>query len=349
MTDDSTPKRSLDTPYAHLTPDFVLDALDAVGLRGDGRLLQLNSYENRVFQVFLEDGTVVVPKFYRPGRWSDAQILEEHCFAAELRDAEIPIVAPLALSAAPVDGLTPLLLGDPPTLAKLVHEGTEYRYSVTPRQSGREPSTESREHLSWIGRFIGRMHAVGTTKPFKHRLSLDVATFGWQALAWLREQDIVPPDALDAWNRQAQTALQLAEDAFRRVAPTVLRIHGDCHLGNLLWTDNGPHFVDLDDAMNGPAIQDLWMLLSPDDATRRMEVQALLAGYEDFMAFDDRELALVEPLRTLRLVHHSAWIARRWDDPAFPAAFPWFGEPAYWQQQTQQLCEQQRAMEQTHL
>lgn len=343
MTDHHASQPPDDTPYAHLTPGFVLDALDAVCLRGDGRLLQLNSYENRVFQVFLEDGGVVVAKFYRPGRWSDDQILEEHAFAIELAEAEIPVVAPMSLQR--TDAATPLtLLGSPNTLAKLGHEGTEYRFSVTRRQAGREPSTESMEYLAWIGRFIGRIHAVGSRQPFRHRLALDVKTFGWSAAEWLLGQSVVPPDARNAWETTVRSALSMAEDAFRRVSPAHIRLHGDCHLGNLLWTDAGPHFVDLDDAVNGPAIQDIWMLLSPDEATRRRELDALIGGYEHFRPFDDAELALIEPLRTLRLVHHSAWIARRWHDPAFPQAFPWFGEPAYWQQQTQLLREQQEAM-----
>lgn len=331
---------SIQTPFAGLTPDVVLDALDIVGLRGDGRLLQLNSYENRVFQVFLEDGNVVVPKFYRPGRWSDEQILEEHRFTAELAAAEVPVVAPLEL--APFDSAISLTIaGNPPTLAK----ACGHRYAVSPRRSGRAPSLESMAHLEWIGRFIGRMHSVGASKPFEHRLSLSVATLGRASRDWICESDLLPPDIRATWTGIVDEALDLADAAFERAAPTrSLRLHGDCHLNNLLWTDDGPHFVDLDDAMNGPAIQDLWMMLSGESDAHREQMRALLSGYESFMEFDDRELGLIEALRTLRLVHHSAWLAKRWNDPAFPPAFPWFGGAAYWRQQAQILQEQIIAM-----
>lgn len=333
-----------DTPYATLTPAAVLDALDSVGLRGDGRLLQLNSYENRVFQVFLEDGNVVVTKFYRPGRWSDAQILEEHGFAAELAAAEVPVIAPLVLHDAGAS-LRPVLAGDPATLATVELDGVSYRFAVAPRRSGRAPSLETAEPLEWIGRFIGRMHAVGARAPFRHRHTLSVDEFGRAPRDWLCENDIVPPEALPAWMQAVDRVLALVQAAFDRVGPVRhIRLHGDCHIGNLLWTEAGPHFVDLDDALNGPAVQDLWMLLSGDEATARWQLRALLSGYEQFTDFDDRELALLEPLRGLRLIHHSAWIARRWNDPAFPIAFPWFGGAAYWQQQTQLLREQEAAL-----
>lgn len=332
---------SIQTPYADLTPGVVLDALDAVGLHGDGRLLQLNSYENRVFQVFLEDGTVVVPKFYRPHRWTDEQILEEHRFAAQLAAAEVPVVAPLVLSATADAHLPVTLHGNPPTLAK----AGSHRYVVSPRRSGRAPSLESMAHLEWIGRFIGRMHAVGAAEPFRHRLTLSVTTLGQSSREWICNSGLLPPDARQAWTSVADEALDLAQTAFDRVAPTrTLRLHGDCHLNNLLWTDEGPHFVDLDDAMNGPAVQDLWMMLSGDPVSNRQQLRAILVGYESFMEFDDAELGLIEALRTLRLIHHSAWLAKRWDDPAFPPAFPWFGGVSYWQQQTQVLREQIAAM-----
>lgn len=328
-------------PYATLTPAGVLDALDSVGLRGDGRLLQLNSYENRVFQVFLEDGSVVVAKFYRPERWSDAQILEEHRFAAELAADEVPIVAPLVLAATPDGLVTAQLSGEPPTLATVELDGSVQRVAVAPRRSGRAPPLESPEALEWIGRFIGRMHAVGARSRFETRLTMDLATFGQAPRDWLVEHDVVPPDAAPAWKAAVDALLGDIAEAFERAGTLrPLRLHGDFHVGNLLWTDAGPHFVDLDDAVEGPAVQDLWMLLSGDDTAARDQLRHLLTGYEQFMDFDDRELALVEPLRGLRLVHHSAWLARRWEDPAFPAAFPWFGGAAYWQQQTQLLNEQ---------
>jgi len=329
------------TPFAGLTPAVVLDSLDAVGLRGDGRLLQLNSYENRVFQVFLEDASVVVAKFYRPARWSDEQILEEHSFATELVAAEVPVVAPLVLHQASDPLLPATLIGNPPTLAS----AGGHRFAVSPRRSGRAPSLESMEQLEWIGRFIGRMHAVGSVRPFQHRISLTVDTIGRAARDWIVQSQLLPPDAQPLWIAAADECLDLAAAAFERAGDIrSIRLHGDCHLNNVLWTDAGPHFVDLDDAMNGPAIQDLWMLLAGDKSTYRHQVDALLRGYETMMEFDDRELSLIESLRALRIVHHSAWLARRWDDPAFPAAFPWFGQAAYWQQQTQILREQVGAM-----
>ena len=330
-----------ETPFADLTPQAVLDALDAVGLAGDGRMIQLNSYENRVFQVFLESGEVVVPKFYRPGRWSDAQILEEHAFAAELAASEIPVVAPLVLAAAQPPREPVTLMGEPPTLARVLGQ----RVGVSPRRSGRAPELEDAGTLEWIGRFIGRMHAVGATRRFEHRGSLDIATFGSGARDYLLAHDWVPPEALPGWRAAIDNALGEVQRAFDGLTELrTLRLHGDCHPGNILWSDAGPHFVDLDDALMGPAVQDLWMLLSGDRASMTRQLGAVLAGYEDFMDFDWRELRLVEPLRTLRLIHHSAWIARRWSDPAFPAAFPWFGGSAYWGQQTIQLNEQVDAM-----
>jgi len=333
------------TPYAGLGPDGVLDALDAVGLRGDGRLIQLNSYENRVFQVFLEDGRVVVAKFYRPGRWSDAQILEEHSYTVELAAQEIPVAAPWPLALDPQSMHAERLSLCGPTLAQLRLDEGDYRFSVTPRMAGRAPELEDPATLEWIGRFLGRLHAVGATGRFAHRQTMDLATFGTGPRDWLLEHGDIPPDCLPAWQRATEAALAAAAELFAQVGTArTLRLHGDCHPGNILWTDAGPHFVDLDDAVNGPATQDLWMLLSGDRASRSRQLAALLDGYEQFMDFDWRELRLVEALRTLRIVHHSAWLARRWDDPAFPVAFPWFASPSYWADQTTRLNEQLDAM-----
>lgn len=330
---------SASRPYDGLTPHEVLDALDAAGLRGDGRILQLNSYENRVFQVHLEDGRIVVAKFYRAGRWSDAQILEEHAFARELAEAEVPAVAPLTLEAL-TDDVT--LAGDPPTLA---HRGP-WRYAASPRCGGRSPEVEQPEVLEWIGRFLARLHEVGARRPFAHRLRVDGSTQARAALQWLLTHDVLPPAALGGWRRAAEAALDAVDAAFARLSDLpLLRLHGDCHIGNLLWTPEGPHFVDLDDAVTGPAVQDLWMLLGGDRQEMQAQLGALLDGYETMRDFDRRELALIEPLRTLRLIQHSAWIARRWDDPAFPIAFPSFESPAYWDQQATQLREQLDAME----
>jgi len=335
------------TPYAGLRPDLVLDALDSVGLRGDGRLLQLNSYENRVFQVFLEDGGAVVAKFYRPGRWTDAQILEEHEFSAELAAEEIPVVAPCVLSRDEATPLSATLHGEPPTLAQVHTAHGSYRFAVAERRAGRAPPLESRAHLEWIGRFIGRMHRVGSRRPFAFRKTLSVTDLGWASRDWICEHEVVPSHAATPWKQACDEALALAQTAFDRAGPlNMIRLHGDCHAGNVLWSDDGPHFVDLDDAMNGPAIQDLWMLLGGDAGESQAQLRALLAGYEAFMDFDDRELALVEPLRTLRIVHYGAWLAKRWNDPAFPAAFPWFKDTLYWEQQAQLLREQAQRLRQ---
>jgi Ser/Thr protein kinase RdoA (MazF antagonist) len=318
--------------YAGLTPDFVLDALDGVGLRGDGRLLQLNSYENRVFQIYLEDGRVVVAKFYRPRRWSDAQILEEHAFALELAAAEVPMVPPLDLGGR--------------TLVPIEREGIRHRFAVSERHAGRSPELDDPEVLQWLGRFIGRLHAVGAQRPFAHRRRLDVATFGEAPRALLLEDDMIGDAQRPGWQAMCDAALDAVRSAFDAAgALETLRLHGDCHPGNLLWRpEEGPHFVDLDDACTGPAVQDLWMLLSGDRDSMAGQMRWLLDGYRAFMPFDMRELALIEPLRTLRMIHHSAWIAERWADPAFPAAFPWFGTAAYWSQQTTQLREQLEAI-----
>ena len=314
-------------PYAGLTPDAILDALATVGFEGDGRLLAMNSYENRVYQVWLDDGRVVVAKFYRPQRWSDEQILEEHGFALELAAEEVPVVPPLA-----VDGAT------------LFRSG-EHRFAVFPRRGGRTPEFDDPSVLEWVGRFVGRIHMVGARKPFAARASIGIERLGREPVAFLLAADLVPPTLRPAWRAAVDQALEAVVAAFDRVGTTrSLRLHGDCHVGNVLWTDDGPHFVDLDDACNGPAVQDLWMLLSGDRAAMTRQLSDVLAGYEDFVEFDRREIALIEPLRTLRLVHYSAWIARRWEDPAFPAAFPWFGTERYWQDRILELREQIAAM-----
>lgn len=341
-------------PFAGLTPTRVLDALDSVGLRGDGRLLQLNSYENRVFQVFLEDGRVVVAKFYRPARWSDAQILEEHAYAAELAAAEIPVVAPLPLAAEGDAGPALRLLGEPATLASIDDGDPAFapgaiRLCASPRCAGQAPDLARPEQLEWIGRFIGRLHAVGARRRFAARRSFDIATFGEAPRDWLLAHDALPPEVLPGWQARVNQAL----DGVRRLFDEAgelrrIRLHGDCHPGNILWRGEGeqpgPHFVDLDDAVTGPAIQDLWMLLSGDRAAMTRQLGAVLAGYGCFMDFNPHELRLVEALRTLRMLHHSAWLAQRWQDPAFPAAFPWFGTSSYWAQQTTQMGEQIDAM-----
>lgn len=337
-------------PYARLTPDCVLDALAAVGLYGDGRLQALASYENRVYQVHLEDGQKVVAKFYRPGRWSPAQILEEHAFAAELVAAEVPAVAPLEL-----DG-------------RSLHQHDGFHFSVSPWRGGRRPELDDWEVLEWTGRFLARLHQVGAARPFVHRPVLDAQHFGHDSLQWLLENDILPLEVRSDWQRACEQALQAVADSglpsAQAKTPTRsdaddgvprVRLHGDCHPGNILWTPldeaghGGPHFVDLDDARMGPAVQDLWMLLSGDRRQQTGQLSALLDGYEQMRSFHRRELAWIEPLRTLRLLHYSAWLARRWQDPTFPQHFPWFGSPDYWRGQVHMLHEQLEAMQEPPL
>ncbi|HYD58168.1 MAG TPA: serine/threonine protein kinase [Burkholderiales bacterium] len=314
-------------PYSTLTPEAVLDACTEAGLRPDGRLLGLNSYENRVYQVYLDEGAPVVVKFYRPGRWTREQIDEEHAFARELAEREIPVIAPISCSVF-----------------------KEFVFAVYPRRGGRAPNLEDPKVLEWIGRFIGRIHAVGGTRKFSVRESLDAESFGRVPERWLTGHRSVPEDLFPSWKAVIDQCLEAIDACYARAGRVkFLRLHGDCHPGNILWTDQGPHFVDLDDARMGPAAQDLWMLLSGDREAMAVQMHHVLAGYEEFMEFDPRELNLLEALRTLRLIHYSYWIARRWDDPAFPAAFPWFGTQRYWQDRILELKEQIALMQEEPL
>ncbi|HEX2531404.1 MAG TPA: serine/threonine protein kinase [Burkholderiaceae bacterium] len=320
------------TTFAGLTPDFVLGALESVGLYSDGRLLALNSYENRVYQVGMEQGAPLVAKFYRPARWSDAAILEEHAFVQALYEREIPVVPALALA------------------GNTLHVFDGYRFAVFPRQGGRAPELEDSATLEWLGRFIGRIHAVGALAPYRERPALDIASFGEDPRDYLLRHDSIPSDLSDAYRSVSAQALDGVRRCFDRAgAVRNLRLHGDCHVGNVLWTDNGPHFVDFDDSRMGPAVQDLWMLLSGERADMVRQLSDLLAGYEDFAEFDPRELHLVEALRTLRLMHYAAWLARRWHDPAFPLAFPWFNTQRYWQDRILELREQVALMDELPL
>jgi len=318
--------------FSSLTPDCVLNALESVGFRSDGRLLALNSYENRVYQIGMEEGASLVAKFYRPARWSDAAILEEHAFVQELVEREIPVVPALEL-----DG-------------KTLHSFDGFRFAVFPKHGGRAPELEDRDTLEWMGRFLGRIHAIGALKNFQHRPTLDIASFGEQPRDYLLAHDFIPADLLAAYSSVAQQALDGVRHCFARAGEVrSLRLHGDCHAGNVLWTDDGPHFVDFDDSRMGPAVQDLWMLLSGEREDRVRQMGDVLAGYEDFCEFDERELQLIEALRTLRLIHYSAWLAQRWDDPAFKQAFPWFNTQRYWQDRVLELREQIALMEEEPL
>ncbi len=332
--------------YAGLGPQQVLDSLACAGLHGDGRILQLNSYENRVFQVYLEDAATVVAKFYRPQRWSDAQILEEHAFATELAEAEVPVIAPLTLHVPqPAPGLRLLPSAASGSLMCVPDLGVEHRLSVSPCAHGRAPELEDENTLRWLGRFLGRLHAVGARQPFLHRRVMHAQRDGLQARALLLAGDFVTPAEQPAWLAACDTALSWVERRFKQAGtPHHMRLHGDCHPGNVLWRPEGPHVVDLDDACMGPAVQDLWMLVSGDASTMARQLSVLLEGYRQFMDFDPRELALIEPLRTLRMLRHSAWLAERLTDPAVSQAFAWFGTAAYWSQQTTQMREQIEAM-----
>ena len=332
----SDPSPTAKQPYANLTPDTVLNALESCGLRGDGRLIALNSYENRVYQVWLEEpepfGPSVVAKFYRPERWTTAAILEEHAFVAELVEREIPAVPPLTLN------------------GRTLHEFEGFRFSVTPRLSGRSPELDNNDVLTWMGRFIGRIHAIGELRPFVERPTLDIQTFGVEPREFLLANDFVPVDLLPAWSSVSAMALDGIRAIFDRVgAVKNIRLHGDCHASNVLWNNGGPHFVDFDDCRMGPAVQDLWMMLSGDREAMGQQMRSIVSGYEDFCEFDDNELGLIEALRTLRLLHYSGWIARRWHDPAFPAAFPWFNTQRYWQDRVLELREQISAMQEPAL
>lgn len=318
--------------FAELTPDLVLNALEQAGLYSDGRLLALNSYENRVYQISIEDGPPVVAKFYRPGRWSNEAILEEHGFTEALAAQEIPVVPALKVE------------------STTLHTLSGFRFAVFPRHGGRAPELDAPGTLEWMGRFIGRIHAVGAVAEFQERESLDIATFGEEPCAYLLSSGFVPPELLQTYRSVMEQSLDGVRRCYERAGEVrPIRLHGDCHGGNVLWTDAGPHFVDFDDSRMGPAIQDLWMLLSGDRQEMGKQLADVLAGYEDFFEFNPRELYLLEALRTLRLIYYSAWLARRWEDPAFPAAFPWFNTQRYWQDRILELREQIALMDEPPL
>lgn len=301
------------TPYYRLDPEQLIKLVESTGLLCDGRLLALNSYENRVYQVGIEDAKPLVVKVYRPGRWSNEQILEEHAFAHEIAEAEIPLIPPMEIN------------------GQTLHEFSGFRFALFERRGGHAPELDLENTRVWLGRFLGRMHSVGAEKPFHSRPELTIESFGYDPVKELLEGQWLPPHLETAFSSLADDLLVSIEASFKRAGKfNKIRLHGDCHPGNILWRD-GPLFVDLDDCRSGPAIQDLWMLLSGDNHEMAGQMKDVLEGYTQFHHFNRRELNLVEALRTLRMLHHAAWLAKRWQDPAFPIAFPWFGEPRYWE------------------
>jgi len=321
----------IETPFAGLSPDRVLDAASSVGLDPDGRLFALNSYENRVYQLGSATGTLVL-KFYRPARWDDGQILEEHRFAAELAAAELPVAAPVAMA------------------GQTLFRDREFRFAAFPYMRGGAPELDAPEARELLGRAIARLHQIGARQPFERRPRIDIERLGWDARDLVLEADLLPEGLRERYESVSGMLLERIESAYQDVGPVGrLRLHGDCHLGNLLWNERGPIFVDLDDCATGPRIQDLWMLLSGPPADQQAQWAALLGGYQQFADFDFRELRLIEPLRSLRMLHHAAWVCHRWLDPAFPRAFPWFGEARYWEGYLGDLREQLAAIDEPPL
>lgn len=319
-------------PFHRLTPDFVMDAVESQGFRCDCRNLTLNSYENRVYQVGIEDARPLIAKFYRPGRWSARQISEEHDYSQELAEHELPVVAPWRNSSG----------------ESLFHYHS-FMFALYPQQGGHAPEFDNLDNLLILGRMLGRMHRIGAVRPFYHRPALDSLSFGHESVALLRE-NFIPPEYRESYTAVTGQLLD-AIDAIMASAGSVrtIRVHGDCHSGNILWRDQAPHFVDFDDARLAPAVQDLWMMLSGDRPRKVAQLDTLLEGYHEFYDFDPAELRLIEPLRTLRMLHYSAWLARRWDDPAFPVAFPWFNTVHYWGEHILELREQLAALDEPPL
>jgi Ser/Thr protein kinase RdoA (MazF antagonist) len=311
-------------PYDALSPELILEAVESFGERCTGALLPLNSYENRVYRVERDNGELVVAKFYRPGRWSNETILEEHSFARLLAEHEIPAVAPL-----------------PHTDGRTLHEHQGFRFALFPWARGRAPELNTADDRKLLGRYLGRLHVLGQAEPFRHRPRLDVESYGRRAVALLKQTEFIPVELREPYFRITDMLLPMLDEIFREAGDVAwIRLHGDFHLGNVLW-NNGPILVDFDDCLSAPAMQDLWMLVGGGERADMEDLLAdYLAGYVEFMDFDPAELRLIEPLRTLRMLHHSAWIASRWEDPAFPRAFPWFTQQRYWEEQILALRQQ---------
>ena len=329
--DSPNPGNSASAPYYQLDPDTVIGAVESIGLQCDGRLLILNSYENRVYQVGLEEATPVIAKFYRPGRWSNEQILEEHSFSLEIAEAEVPLIPPEIIN------------------GQTLHHHDGFRFALFERRGGHAPELDREDTRLWLGRFMGRLHAVGASKSFKNRPALTPESFGRESIATILKDNWLPSHIEHAFETLAEDLMIAIEAAYSRAGNVQnIRLHGDCHQGNILWRD-GPFFVDMDDCQSGPAIQDLWMLLSGSNEEMGLQLKDVLDGYREFHSFNLVELNLIEALRTLRMLYHSAWLARRWEDPAFPIAFPWFGEPRYWEDMILNLREQLSRMQEAPL
>jgi Ser/Thr protein kinase RdoA (MazF antagonist) len=308
-------------PFALLTPDAVMDAIESLGFHCDARIIELNSYENRVYQVGLDDKEPVIAKFYRANRWTDEQILEEHVYTEDLLENEITAVPPMKIE------------------DKTLHLYNDFRFSLYERRGGRAPELDDPNSLEVLGRYIGRIHRVGATKPFFHRPTISIDEYGFASQEYLLANNFIPDDLIPAYDSVATGLLNDLQPILAEPV-TNIRLHGDCHMGNVLWRDNTPHFVDFDDARNGPAIQDLWMMISGDTDSQSEQMRHILTGYLDFSDFEFNQLRLIEPLRTLRMMYHAAWIGRRWDDPAFPRAFPFFDSGRYWSEHILELREQ---------
>ena len=319
-------------PFHALTPDFIMDAVESQGYRCDCRTFALNSYENRVYQVGIDEELPLIAKFYRPERWSADQIMEEHHFCFELAEHELPVVATLKNAA-----------GE----SLFLYKG--FRFALYPRQGGHAPEFDNLDNLLILGRMLGRIHQIGAVQSFRHRPTLDSRSFGHASVALIRER-FIPEDYRPSYEAVTGQLLEVIDGIMESVGSVrSIRTHGDCHAGNILWRDNAPHFVDFDDARTAPAVQDLWMMLSGDRQRQTAQLESLMEGYREFCDFDLRELRLIESLRALRMLHYSAWIASRWDDPAFPAAFPWFNTVRYWGEQILALREQLAVLEEPPL
>ena len=317
------------TDYSRLDPDTIINAVESKGYLSDARVLALNSYENRVYQVGIEDEQPIIAKFYRPGRWTNTQIIEEHDFSNELYQLEIPAVPPIYLMDDPVSKTTNSLF-----------DYAGYRFSLYQRRGGRAPELTDPDHLYWLGKFLGRIHAVGKTKKFIHRPTLSIDSFIIKPYEFILKNNFIPELFVESYQAIVTDILKHVEANYQQFPPQLIRLHGDCHPGNILWTDKGPHFVDFDDSRNGPAIQDLWMLLSGERHEQQKQLLEILEGYEEFCEFNARELNLIESLRSMRIIHYAGWLAKRWEDPAFPKAFPWFNTESFWGEHILQLKEQ---------